>query len=577
MVKRRVEVDSVGEGLLEILQARGVKYFFGGGAGTDFPPIIEAFAKRAALGTGNRSDHELEPVTVMHEITAVAMAHGYTMVSGEPQAVMLHTTVGTANAVGGIVNASRGRVPMFVAAGRPSITESGHVTSKSQGIHWAQESYDQAGMLREYVKWDYELRRGEQLEAVVDRALAIGQNPPAGPTYLTLPLEVLGGPLGTLEYDEVPRLRPSLPGRPGREAIEQAAELLARARNPVAITASLGRDPNAVAALQSLADRLAMPVIEFWNTHLNFPQDHPLHQGYLSAPFIQDADVIAVIEADAPWFPRDTEPAEGATIIQIDEDPLYERFPTRGFPTDLGLAGNPRLTLSALDAALAARQLDESAIAARRARCARDHQKQRTAWQSAGEAASGETPLEPAWVSRCLAAQMGEDDIAVTEIALDRTQMCFTRPGTYFNHAHSGGLGWAPGAALGAKLANPDRTVICAMGDGSHVFGVPTSTHYMARACDLPVLFVVFNNAAWDRTRLATLDFAPDGWAAKTKSMPLCELQPAPDYERICQAAGGYGERVENPAELPAALSRALTVVREEGRQALLNVISSKS
>ena len=110
---KRLQVDSVAEGFLELLEARGVRFFFGGGAGTDFPPFIEAFAKREAQG---RRDG-LHPITVIHEITTVSMAHGYTMVTGEPQAVMVHTIAGTANAVGGIINAARARIPMLVAAG----------------------------------------------------------------------------------------------------------------------------------------------------------------------------------------------------------------------------------------------------------------------------------------------------------------------------------------------------------------------------------------------------------------------------------------------------------------------------
>jgi len=127
---------------------------------------------------------------------------------------------------------------------------------------------------------------------------------------------------------------------------------------------------------------------------------------------------------------------------------------------------------------------------------------------------------------------------------------------------------------LGAKLAHPDQTVVCAVGDGSHIFGVPTATHHTARACDLPVLFVVCNNAGWERTRLATRAHAPQGWAVRNPPMPLCELAPAPAYAAICEANGGYGERVDDPARLPAALARALDVVRRERRQAPLDVIA---
>ena len=567
---RRLDVGSVAEGLLELLESRGVRCFFGGGAGTDFPPVIEAFARRQALGRSGR----LRPITVAHEITAVAMAHGYAMVTGEPQAVMVHTLPGTANALGGVINAARARVPMLLLAGRTAITERGLPDSRSLSIHWAQESFDQGSLVREFVKWDYELRRGDQLETVIDRALAVACSPPAGPVYLTLPVDVIGAPMPPLTVGASARLRPSSPSLPVPAALRRAAETLAGAANPLAITSSLGRDPAAPEALVHLADRLGLPVAETWPTHLNFPRDHPMHQGFDAGALVGEADVVVALESDTPWFPARAEPPSGAVVIQVDDDPLYATYPIRGFPTDIGLAGDAASTLRALAAELERLPLDQPAIAARRRRWAGAHERRREAWRAAGEAARDATPLDYAWISKCLGDVLDARGIVVTEIVLDPTQACFTRPGTFFNHAHSAVLGWGPGAALGAKIAHPDRTVVCAVGDGSHVFGVPTSTHHTARACDLPVLFVVCNNAGWERTRQATLEHAPEGWAVRQPSMPLCDLAPPPAYDAICEANGGYGERVDDPAELPAALARALDVVRRERRQALLDVIA---
>ena len=172
MVKRAA-VESTAEAYLELLAARGIEYLFAN-AGTDFAPLIEAYAKRGAQGQTSP-----RPLTIPHETPAVAMAHGYTMVSGRPQAVMVHVIVGAGNAVGGIINAARCNVPMLFSAGRNPITEYGLPGSRDRHIHWAQESFDQAGMVREYVKWDYELRGFSQLETVVDRALTVAQAEPA--------------------------------------------------------------------------------------------------------------------------------------------------------------------------------------------------------------------------------------------------------------------------------------------------------------------------------------------------------------------------------------------------------------
>ncbi len=202
---KRATVESTADAYLELLAARGVEYFFAN-AGTDFAPIIEAYARRGAQGQASP-----RPITVPHEVPAVAMAHGYTMVSGRAQAVMVHVIVGAGNAAGGVINAARSNIPMLFSAGRNPITEAGDAGSRDRPIHWAQEAFDQAGMLREFVKWDYELKRFDQLETVVDRALTLAQSEPRGPVYLTLPREVLAERHDAIEYADPARA--VVPGR----------------------------------------------------------------------------------------------------------------------------------------------------------------------------------------------------------------------------------------------------------------------------------------------------------------------------------------------------------------------------
>jgi len=559
--------STVAEAYLELLASRGIKYFFGN-SGTDFAPLIEAFAKRSAEG-----DHALIPITVPHEITAVAMAHGYTMITGKPQAVMVHVIVGTANALGGIINAAKIRVPMFFTAGRTPLTEQGPVGARDLGIHWAQESFDQAAIVREFVKWDYELRRASQLETVVDRALAIAQSEPLGPVYLTLPREVLAEKITGFQYAQPARIKSASATVPDAAAVRQAAETIAAARNPLAVVQSLGRQPQAVEALVDLAETIGMPVIEQWNTHLNFPQDHFLHAGYDPLPYLPEADLILVIEADAPWFPSIAAPPPETTVIQIGLDPLFSDYPLRGFASDITLAGTPRHTLRALKEALLTIGPDAAAVKARCERWRERNLAQRKSWQAKTAAIQNSDPIDMGWVSACIGQRLDDRTIVINEYDLDTTQTCFTRPGTYFRHSPAGSLGWGLGAALGAKLAKPDHKVICCVGDGAYIFGVPAAVHQVAQAYRLPVLFVVFNNGYWNASRQTAFNYAPDGYAVRAQSVPLCEIKPSLEYEKICQAAGGYGERVENAEDLPAAIDRALAVVESENRQALLNVI----
>src|SRR5205809_7497793 len=193
---------------------------------------------------------------------------------------------------------------MLFTAGRNPSTEAGRPGRRGSQIHWAQESFDEGAIVREFVKWDYELRNFVQLETVVDRALAITQAEPQGPVYLTLPREVLAERHDSLEYADPSRApRPSdVVAAP--DAIDEAARVLAAAKNPVVITKALGRDPRAVEAMVKLAEVAALPVVDHFHTHVNCPQDHPLHAGFDATPYLDEADAIVVVESDAPGVPH---------------------------------------------------------------------------------------------------------------------------------------------------------------------------------------------------------------------------------------------------------------------------------
>jgi acetolactate synthase-1/2/3 large subunit len=403
--------------------------------------------------------------------------------------------------------------------------------------------------------------------------LAITQSEPCGPVYLSLPREVLAARIDNFEYSDAPRVNAASLTSAAPDSVDQAADLLAAAQKPVAIVQSLGRNPEGLEILVELAEQLAMPVVEHWHTHFNFPQSHPLHAGFDPTPYLKEADVILAIESDVPWFPSLSEPGPDTRIIQVATDALFTDYPYRGFGSDISLSGNPRLSLLALKEAILATKLNRAAVRTRLDHWRERIQKQRRTWRTTAEKVRQARPINMAWASRCIGNILDDRSIVINEYVLDPTQACFETPGTYFRHSPSAALGWGLGAALGAKLANPDRNIICCVGDGAYMFGVPVSAHWVARAHHLPVLFVVFNNSRWNASQRSTLSFAPDGWAAKAGSMPLCDLRPSVDFEKICQAAGGYGEKVARPQDLPAALARALKVIETEKRQALINVI----
>lgn len=568
MARKTVAVETVGQAYLELLHERGIEYFFAN-AGTDFAPLIDAFARFAEQGKRTPV-----PVTVPHENAAVAMAHGYYLVTGKPQVVMVHVTVGTANALNGIINAARDQVPILFTAGRTPLTEAGLPGARDVYIHWAQEAFDQAGMVREYVKWDYELRNLVQLEAVVDRALEMAMSEPRGPVYLTLPREVLAAPCEAFTFSTPPRRHLGPPLYPHPEAIEEAAAILAAAENPLLITATAGRHPETVGHLVALAEALALPVVEFNRRYLCFPTSHPLHLGFTPEPFLEEADAILVVDSDVPWFPSVKNPPETCKVIHLGVDPFYSRYPIRSFPCDLAIRADSAVAIPLLTEALAPyRRRRQRTLAARYKRLQALHDKQRAAWRQALEAVRDDSPLDPLWVSHCLDEIKDDETIIVNEYDLVPTQVSFTKPGTYFGNSPAGGLGWGLGASLGVKLAAPQKLVIATLGDGSYMFGNPTPCHFVAQAQKLPTLTVIFNNQVWNAVRRANLSLYPHGWAAKTGHFPLSELQPSPAYEVLVTASGGYGERVERADQVRPALERALKAVREEGRPAVLNMV----
>lgn len=568
MARKTVAVETTGQAYLELLRERGIEYFFAN-AGTDFAPLVDAFARFAEQGKSTP-----KPIIVPHENAAAAMAHGYYMVTGKPQVVMVHVTVGTANALNGIINASRDNVPLLFSAGRTPLTEGGLPGARDVYIHWAQEAFDQAGMVREYVKWDYELRNATQLEAVVDRALEIAMTEPRGPVYLTLPREVLGEP--QQELTMTAPARRNIAGRlyPDPHSIEAAATMLATAERPLIITTTSGRNPDTVAALVALAESFAIPVVVFQQRYMCFPTNHPLHVGFSAEPFLDRADVVLVIDSDVPWFPHAKNPPSDGKVMHLGIDPFYSRYPIRSFPCDLPIRADSVVAIPMLTAALQEhRQAAHDRITTRFQQVKAIHDQQRAAWREALEHVRHDSPLDPLWITHCINAIKGDDSIIVNEYDLVPTQAEFTRPGSIFGNSPSAGLGWGLGAALGMKLAAPEKLVIATVGDGSYMFGNPTPCHFVSQAQGLPTLTVIYNNRVWNAVRRANLSMYPNGWAAKTNNFPLSELQPSPDYEVLVTASGGYGERVEQASEVQPALQRALKAVRQEGRQAVLNMI----
>jgi acetolactate synthase-1/2/3 large subunit len=569
-----VPVSSGAEAFLAQMKALGsVRYMFAN-TGTDHGPLIEAMAK-----TAKEDPRDIQPVVVPHEIAAVSMAHGYYNVTQKPQMVLVHTLPGTANALGGIINAASCNVPLFLVAGRTPITEGELRAGKSQNIHWRQESRDQGNIVREFVKWDYEVRTNQNLAAVVSRAYKISMSEPRGPVYLTLPREWLFEAMESTQVLSPESLSPASKMQADQASLEIAAEWLIAADSPLIVTKYLGRNPEAVQYLVDLAELLAIPVVQQLS-YVNFPTDHPLNLGTQTSKYVRGADVLFFVDTDVPWEPPNRNILrDGVKIIHLERDPMFTGIPGWGFPADLPVTGCSEVSLpvltSIIKAKLAAGAVAKSKLEERRKKTAAEHDVMIGEIEASIEAAKNHKPINPVWLSKCIGDVMDDKTIIVNETVTSRLAevIHLNRPGSQFSTPLAGHLGWGLGAAIGMKLGAPDATVIAAEGDGSYMFCAPTACHFTAQKYRIPFLTVIYNNQVWNASLNAARGLYPDGVAARTRNFPGTDLSPSPNFELTAQACGAYAARVEEPSEVPDALAKALKVVKEEGRQALLNVI----
>jgi len=500
------------------------------------------------------------------------MRHGYYQASGRAAAAMVPVNVGTANTICALMNARRDNVPLLLMAGRTPLTQAGDIASRSAPIHWGQESFDQAGVVREWTKWDYELRAGQNVDEVVARALDVALAEPRGPVYLTLPREVLAAPAAAQWAERPLPATQHAPPAPSSSHVEQLADWVAAAQFPLVLTANLGRDLEAVAALDALARRFAIPVAEPHPSCVNLPASHPFATGMAGTELLSRADLVIVADCEVPWYPRYAAPRADAKIVHLGADPLYERYPLRAFPAHLALTGRTSTALTALAAALDARGgIDASALRTRTAAIAEVNAARAARRAALLERARSEKPIRYAWVGECVRKALPKDALVVTELGVSSEQLALEEPGSLLGVSIGGGLGFGLGASLGAKLASPQRTVVSTVGDGSYMFGNPTPFHLVSRAAGLPVLTIVCNNRRWQAVESATRVVYPDGRAANAPKMPLVELEPSPEFTKVAEASAAWTRRVDDPAELPAALEAALEAVAG-GNQALLDV-----
>ncbi len=567
-MEKIVPVDEGAEAFVELLNANDVEYIFLN-PGTDTFPIQEALSKFKALGKRTP-----EVILSLHESVAMAAAHGHFMISGRPQVVLVHVDVGTQQVGGALHNAQRSRIGVILCAGRtPSTFEQGVRGERSGNIHWWQEQFDQAGIVRGYVKWEYELRTNANIHQVVQRAFQVASTEPCGPVYLTLPRELLMEKIEKVTIPDVVRHAAAATPQADAALLDRLADMLIQAESPLIVVGDSGRNPESVPSLVNLAETLGSQVATE-SVRMNFPNTHPLCLAGSTGQSIKEADVLLLIDVDIPFVPHMVKPKPDAKVIHISIDPIKKDMPLWFFPGDIIIQADSCKALPVLTEMIQQKAtLEQNAhFQARSQQLQVEHQKIRESQRASVESKARQKPISPEWVGHCLNEVVDEDTIIVHEMAFAPLRhVRRTKPATLFGSGGSS-LGFGLGGALGAKLAAPDKTIVSLMGDGCFIFGCPIPTFWAANLYNAPFLAIILNNQQYHAPRGGLRDgYGEQSYSERTGVWVGMDIVPSPNYALIAEACGAYGKMVDDPTTLQSNLEEALDKVRG-GQAALIDI-----
>ncbi|KAH8121223.1 thiamine pyrophosphate enzyme, N-terminal TPP binding domain-containing protein [Trichoderma asperelloides] len=572
----------------EALIEAGVKNCFVN-LGSDHPSILEAMVK------GKREMPDTFPniITCPNEMVALSMADGYARLSGEAQCVIVHVDVGTSALAAAIHNAAMGRAPVLIFAGlSPYSIEGELLGSRTEFIHWIQDVPDQKQIVSQYCRYVGEIKTGKNVKQMVRRALQFATSHPQGPSYLMGAREVMEE---TIEpYTINPAFwKPVAPAALPQEAVQEIAEALIGASDPLVIVGFTGRNHAAVGPLVSLANTIkGLRVLDTGCSDMCFPADHP---GWLGMKYgvdsaIEKADVFLILDCDVPWINKLCKPKSTARIFHLDVDPLKESMLVFYIDAEQRYRVDAETALKQITEYLRghlSEKLSSAEFDRRAEALVQSHAERiRTIEERAKPSESGN--LTSDYVCSTLREKLPQDTIwaveAITNMMIVSDQIRATMPGQWI-HCGGGGLGWSGGGALGIKLAadaadakipgKRKRYVVQIVGDGSYMFSVPSSVYWISARYGIPVLTIVLNNNGWNAPRRSMLLVHPDGPASKASNEELnISFAPSPDYAGIAKAASNgliFGARVADSSEFQTALNDAIESL-DQGVSAVLDV-----
>jgi thiamine pyrophosphate-dependent acetolactate synthase large subunit-like protein len=546
------------EALLRALAAMGVERIFAS-PGSDWAPLWEALAAPWAR------EEAPEYISSRHEETAVGMATGYAKATGKLPALVVHTTVGALHATMGLRAALHERIPMVVMAGE-SIAFA-EPPAPPAGRQWLRVLTDLGGparLVEPAVKWSFGLNSSVILPHTIQRACQLAVSAPRGPVFVSVPTEML---METMSAE--PPLVAALPAAPvaGDEVIAQVAAALTAAKRPVIVTEELGRNTAAVNELVRLAEALGAPVLDGWHAdYVNFPKDHPLYAGTAVEPvheLLKEADFVLLAEAVAGWHPPSA--LRGTKVAALGEDPLHSHLPFWGFRADYLLQGDAAATLAKLTARLQPRTQ----------KATHRWREQKTELRDKARAAGEGSAITAAWIAHELNEVLPADAILVNETISHRGDLVRLveklKPGAFYESSY-GGLGMGLGTALGVKNAHPGRPVVLTIGDGSFYYNPVVAAFGACQELELPLLVLLFDNAGYQSQKNDVVREYPQGWAVRANKFVGTSITPMPNYAILAHAFGGYGEKVEQPQAVRAALQNGLQALAR-GQLALIHFV----
>jgi acetolactate synthase-1/2/3 large subunit len=564
--------ESGGEILLNLLHSYGVEYIFCS-PGTEWTAVWEGLAKRQSQG-----DDSLKYINCRHETLAVSMAMGYAKNTGKLPAVLLHASVGALSGAVAIRNAFIGRVPMLIFAGE-TLQHTGDTEVRPQGWHWLGLLSDKGGpvnLIKDYVKWSNRIVSEHTLIDSIYRGCQIARTSPRGPVFLSMTTDIMTRSFANPEYAQrYPVVTPTIPAE---SDLKEAVKRLIQSENPIIVTEHTGKKPGIVSKLTELAELLNIPVFESsLPYYANFPKDHPLYMGYNVSEAIQEADTVFAVGAITPWYPPSAISRSHAYIIQMNEAPYFENLPYSGYRSDITITADIEQGLATLLRVIYSEKEIVQLLPYRKSerydRLQAKHNEMLSEWQKEAEQEKDNTPISARWLLYLTRKTLPSDAIIIDE-TLTHTRLVHQYtgiPGGYYKSAY-GGLGVGMGEAAGVKLANPDRPVVLIAGDGAFNYNPVLAGLGLYQEYQLPLIILILDNGGYGAMRLGFQRLYPEGWAARHGKYYGVDITPAPDYAKIAEAFGAYGEKLTVSHEIEPALKRALKRL-EEGKTTLLDAI----